>query len=146
MRLLWRTLFIFKGMQERPPFEATCVRLWAHGIQDQIMDETQQIQTWISQMTGELNRLRRVQPAWVQQLQTSASRQPPQQSIAPSPSAAPVPSQAPAQSTSSNPAPGIPVKAAPASKNPSMSSVPRNAFFPNVQGADPWAGHKPRSQ
>ena len=50
---------------ERLQFEATCVRLWSNGIQDQIMDETEKVQNWISGMIGELNRLRRVQPAWV---------------------------------------------------------------------------------
>ena len=129
---------------ERLQFEATCVRLRSNGIQDQIMEETQQVQTWISRMIGELNRLHRVQPAWMQQLQAKASLQQPQPSIAPAP--APAPSQAPAQSASSSSAPGIPVKAAPASKNPSMSSAPRNAPFPNTQGADPWAAHKPRTQ
>ena len=48
---------------ERLQFEATCVRLWSNGIQDQIMDETEKVQNWISGMIGELNRLRRVQPA-----------------------------------------------------------------------------------
>ena len=33
---------------ERLQFEATCLRLWSNGIQDQIMEETQQVQTWIS--------------------------------------------------------------------------------------------------
>ena len=132
---------------ERLQFEATCVRLWASGIQDQIMEETQKVQTWISRMIGELNRLRRVQPALVQQLQAKTSQQP-QPSIAPASAPAPAPelSQAPAQSTSSSSAPGIPLKAAPTSKNPSMSSVPRNAPFPNIQGADPWAAHNPRSE
>ena len=101
---------------ERLQFEATCARLWSNGIQDQIMEETQKVQTWISRMIGELNRLRRVQPAWVQQLQAKANQQP-QPSIAPSAAPAPVP----AQSASSSSAPGIPVKAAPTSKNPSMA-------------------------
>ena len=48
---------------ERLQFEATCVRLWSNGIQDQIMDETEKVQNWISGTIGELNRLRRVQPA-----------------------------------------------------------------------------------
>ena len=105
------------------------------------MEETQKVQTWISRMIGELNRLRRVQPAWVQQWQAKAN-QPPQPSIAPSAVPAPVP----AQSASSSSASGIPVKAAPTSKNPSMASAPRNAPFPNTPGADPWAAHQPRSQ
>ena len=123
---------------ERLQFEATCVRLWANGIQDQIMDETEKVQNWISGMIGELNRLHRVQPAWVHQLQAQANQQPPS-------SMAPSPASAPAQASSSS-ASSVPAKAAPISKNPSMASAPRNAPFPNVQGADPWAGHKPRSQ
>ena len=48
---------------EKLQFEATCVRLWANGIQDQIMDEQEKVQGWISGMTDEINRLRRVQSA-----------------------------------------------------------------------------------
>ena len=44
---------------ERLQFEATCLRLWTNGIQDQIMDETQRIHTYMTSMTGKLNRLRR---------------------------------------------------------------------------------------
>ena len=90
-------------------------------------------------MTGELNRLRRAQPA----MAGKTSLQPPQ---SPAPSQGPAPSQAPAQSAASSAAPGIPVKAAPVSKNPGMANAPRNAPFPNTPGADPWAQHKPRSQ
>ena len=32
---------------EKLQFEATCVRLWANGIQDQIMDEQEKVQSWI---------------------------------------------------------------------------------------------------
>ena len=35
---------------EKLQFEATCCRLWADGIQDQIMDEQEKVQTWISGM------------------------------------------------------------------------------------------------
>ena len=91
---------------ERLQFEATCACLWSNGIQAQIMEETQKVQTWTSRMIGALNRLRRVQPAWVQQLQAKANQQP-QPSIAPAPAPAPVP----AQSASSSSALGIPVKA-----------------------------------
>ena len=56
---------------EKLQFEATCCRLWANGIQDQIMDEQERVQTWISGMTDELIRLKRIQPAWIHQLQTS---------------------------------------------------------------------------
>ena len=55
---------------EKLQFEATCVRLWASGIQDQITDEQEKLQNWISGVTDELNRLRRSQPAWIQQLQS----------------------------------------------------------------------------
>ena len=144
MKLLWRAFTEHQRYAERLRYEVTCVRLWSNGIQDQMLEETQKVQTWISRMIGELNRLRRVQPAWVQQLQSKASLQTPQPST--SQAQAPAPSQAPAQSASSSSVPGIPVKAAPVSKNPSMSSAPRNAPFPNVQGADPWARHQPRSQ
>ena len=44
---------------ERLQFEATCVRLWAEGIQNQIMDEQENVQIWISGMTDELIRLKR---------------------------------------------------------------------------------------
>ena len=47
---------------EKLQFEATCVRLWASGIQDQITDEQEKVQNWISGVTDELNRLRRTQP------------------------------------------------------------------------------------
>ena len=50
-------------------FEATCCRLWSEGIQDQIMDEQEQVQSWIAGVTEELVRLKRVQLAWIQQLQ-----------------------------------------------------------------------------
>ena len=36
-------------------FEATCCRLWANGILDQIMDEQEKVQTWIAGMTDELD-------------------------------------------------------------------------------------------
>ena len=55
-------------------------------------------------------------------------------------------SQAPAQSSAPSASSGIPVKAAPVSKNPGMANAPRNAPFSNSPGADPWAQHKPRSQ
>ena len=58
---------------ERLQFEATCLCPWSNGVQDQIMEETQKVQTWISRMIGELSRLRRIQPVWVQQLQAKAS-------------------------------------------------------------------------
>ena len=50
-------------------FESTCVRLWANGTQDQLMDEQAKVQNWISGVTDEINRLRRIQPAWIQHLQ-----------------------------------------------------------------------------
>ena len=35
---------------EKLQFEATCCRLWAEGIQDQIIDEQERVQTWITGM------------------------------------------------------------------------------------------------
>ena len=55
---------------EKLQFEATCCRLWSEGIQDQIMDEQKRAQSWIAGMTDELVRLKRIQPAWIHQLQT----------------------------------------------------------------------------
>ena len=115
---------------EKLQFEATCVRLWANGIQDQIMDEQEKVQSWIAGMTDEINRLRRTQPAWIQHLQSPGS-QPHQMSMAPASS-----SQQPTASSSA--ASTIPVKPAPAPKNASMACAPKNAPFPNVKGADPW--------
>ena len=54
---------------EKLQFEATCCRLWSEGIQDQIMDEQERVQSWIAGMTDELIRLKCVQPALVHQLQ-----------------------------------------------------------------------------
>ena len=56
---------------ERLQFEATCVRLWANGIQAQIMDEHEKVQNWISGMIGELNRLRRVPTCMDQSIASS---------------------------------------------------------------------------
>ena len=117
---------------EKLQFEATCCRLWANGIQDQIMDEQEKVQTWISGMTDELIRLKRIQRAWIHQLQT------------PSGPAAHPPSMAASsmqqhQPASSSAASTITVKPAPMSRNPSMASAPRNAPFPSAMGADPWA-------
>ena len=67
---------------EKLQFEATCCRLWAYGIQDQIMDEQEKVQNWIAGMTDELIRLRRTQPAWIHQLQAQGGPPPPQMSIA----------------------------------------------------------------
>ena len=113
----------------RLQFESTCARLWVNGIQDQIADETEKAQGWISGMIGELNQLRRVQPAWIQHMQVQASQQP-SSSMTQSASA-------PAQASSSS-ASMVPVKAAPCSKNSSMASAPKNPPFPSTQGADPW--------
>ena len=59
---------------ERLQFEATCVRLWANGTQDQIMGEQEKVQNRITGVIGELNLLRRVQPAWIQQLQSQGNQ------------------------------------------------------------------------
>ena len=117
---------------EKLQFEATCCRQWANGILDQIMDEQEKVQTWISGMTNELIRLRRIQPAWIQQLQNQGGPPAPQMSIA-------VPSIQPQQTASSSAASTIQVKPAPAPRNPSMASAPRNAPFPGGMGADPWS-------
>ena len=50
----------------------------------------------------------------------------------------PASSSQPAQASSSATS-TVPVKAAPASRNPSMASGPKHAPFPKTQGADPWA-------
>ena len=51
---------------ERLQFEATCLRLWSNGIQDQIMDETQTVHANMMRMTEELNRARRSPaPGWL---------------------------------------------------------------------------------
>ena len=116
---------------EKLQFEATCCRLWANGILDQIMDEQEKIQTWIGGMTDELIRLRRVQPAWIQQMQQTNPPPVPQASMA-VPSSQPQPASSSATST-------ITIKPAPMSRNFSMASAPRNAPFPSGMGAEPWA-------
>ena len=60
---------------EKLQFEATCCRLWADGIQDHIMDEQKKVQTWILGLTDELIRLKRIQPAWIRQLQSQGGQQ-----------------------------------------------------------------------
>ena len=110
---------------EKVQFEATCVRLWANGIHDQIMDEQEKIQQWISGMIDELIRLRPIQPAWIQQLQSQRGP-PPQTSMA-------APSIQPQQPASSSAASTIPVKPAPAPKNTSMASAPKHAPFPSAK-------------
>ena len=123
---------------EKLQFEATCARLWANGIHDQIMDEQEKVQGWISGMTDDINRLPRVQPAWIQHLQDQGNQQPPAPTV---PSSSSQPEQA-----SSSAASTVPVRAAPVSRNPSMASAPKHAPFPKTQGADPWADPKSRQQ
>ena len=113
---------------EKLQFEATCCRLWSEGIQTQIMDEQDKIQAWISGMTEELIRMKRIQPAWAQQMQ--------QQGCPPAPSM-PAPSMQPQPASSSSSASMVPVKPAP---------MPRNAPFPSMMGADPWAEAKLKQQ
>ena len=115
---------------EKLQFEATCVRLWANGIQDQIMDEQEKVQTWIAGMTDDLNRLRRTQPAWIQQLQSQGGQSPQMSTASPS-----IQQQ---QTASSSAASTAPVKPAPAPRKKSMASAPKNAPFPSAKGADPW--------
>ena len=112
-------------------FEATCCRLWANRIHDQIMDEQEEVPNWIVDMTDELIRLRRTQPSWIQQLQAQGGP-PPQRSM-------PAPSIQQQQSASSSAASTIPVKPAPAPRNTSLPSAPKNAPFPGGMGADPWS-------
>ena len=111
---------------EKLQFEATCCRLWSEGIQTQIMDEQDKIQSWISGMTEELIRMKRIQPAWVQQMQ--------QQGCPSAPSMVPSIQPQPASSSSAS---MVPVKPAP---------TPRNAPFPSMMGADPWADAKLKQQ
>ena len=105
---------------EKLQFEATCCRLWSEGIQTQIMDEQERIQSWISGVTEELIRMKRIQPAWVQQMQNQGC-----------PAAPPMPMIAPSsqpQPASSSSASTVPVKPAP------------------MMGADPWADAKLKQQ
>ena len=114
---------------EKLQFEATCFRLWSEGIQTQIMDEQERIQSWISGMTEELTRMKRIQPAWVQQMQNQGC-----------PAAPSMPMTAPSsqpQPASSSSASMVPAKPAP---------MPRNAPFPSMMGADPWAEAKLKHQ
>ena len=117
---------------EKLQFEGTCCRLWANGIQDQIMDEQERVQMWTSGMTDELIRLKRIQPAWIHQLQTSSGPA----AHPPSMAASSIQQHQPASSSAAS---TIAVKAAPMSRNPSMASAPRNAPFPSTMSADPWA-------
>ena len=112
---------------EKLQYEATCCRPWSEGIQTQIMDEQEKVQSWISGMTEELLRMKRIQPGWLQQMQP--------QGCPPTPSMA-APSMQP-QPASSSSASMVPVKPAP---------MPRNAPFPSILGADPWADAKLRQQ
>ena len=95
---------------EKLQFEATCCRLWAEGIRDQIMDEQDRVQTWITGMTDELIRLKRIRPAWIHQLQTSGGPPAPLTSIGST-------SIQQHQPASSSAASTITVKPAPMSRN-----------------------------
>ena len=114
---------------EKLHFEASCCRLWSEGIQTQIMDEQEKIQSWISGVTEELIRMKRIQPAWVQQMQHQGCPSAPSMTMM-APSIQPQPA-------SSSSASMVPVKPAP---------MPRNAPFPSMMGADPWADAKLRQQ
>ena len=89
-------------------------------------------------MTDELVRLKRVQPAWIHQLQNQGGPLAPQTSMM-----APSSHQQPAPSSSAS---TVPVKPAPMSRNVSMASAPQNAPFPAAMGADPWAEAKMKQQ
>ena len=114
---------------EKLQFEATCCRLWSGGIQTQIMDEQERIQSWISGMTEELIRMKRIQPPWIQQMQNQGCPAAPSMPMI-GPSSQPQPA-------SSSSASMVPVKPAP---------MPRNAPFPSMMGADPWAEAKLKHQ
>ena len=114
---------------EKLQFEATCCRLWSEGMQTQIMDEQERIQSWISGMTEELIRMKRIQPAWVQQMQ--------HQGCPTAPSMPMIALSSQPQPASSSSASTVPVKPAP---------MPRNAPFPSMMGADPWADAKLKQQ
>ena len=118
---------------EKLRFEATCVRLWANGIHDQIADEQEKIQNWMSGMTDEFIRSRRTQPAASMDSTNAISRE----SAASDVNGPSFHSSSQQPTASSSAASTIPVKAAPAPKNASMASAPQNAPFPNVKGADP---------
>ena len=120
---------------EKLHFEATCCRLWSEGIHTQIMDEQEEVQSWISGMTEDLLRMKRVQPAWIQPVLSQGC--PPAQQPAP---------YIPSQPASSSSASMVPVKPAPMIRNPSMASAPHNAPFPSMVGADPWAEAKMKQQ
>ena len=96
------------------------------------MGEHEKVRTWISGMTDELIRLKRIQPAWIHQLQTQGG--PPA-----SPTSMGASSIQQRQPASSGAAATITVKPAPMSRNPSMASALQNAPFPPGMGADPWA-------
>ena len=102
------------------------------------MDEQERVQTWIAGMTDELIRLKRIQPAWVHQLQNPGGPSASSTSMG-----APSSQQQPASSSSAS---SITVKPAPMPRNPSMPSAPQNAPFPAAMGADPWAEAKMKQQ
>ena len=96
---------------EKLAYESTCCRLWADGIQTQIMDEQEKVHAWIAGMTGDLLRMKRnqlAQPHWVPQM------------LNPCQPAPPAPPSAPSQPASSSSASRVPVKSAPMPRNPSM--------------------------
>ena len=78
VKLLWRTSLSSKGMQ-RGFSSKQHVFVYGH----QIMEETQKVLTCMARVTRKLNRLRRIQPGWLQQWQAKASLQPPRPSTAP---------------------------------------------------------------
>ena len=89
---------------------------------------SKRVQSWISGMTGDFLRLKRVQPAWVQQIQNPPAPQP-----------VPCSQSQPASPSSAS---MVPIKPAPMIRNFSMASAPQNAPFPSMMGADPWAEAK----
>ena len=128
-------LLLLQKYSEKLHFESTCCRLWSQGRQTQIMDEQERVHSWISGVTEDLLRMKRVQPAWVHQIQNQGC--PPAQQPAPG-------SQS--QPASSSAASMVPVKPVPMIRNSSMASAPQNAPFPSMMGADPWAETKMKQQ
>ena len=122
---------------EKLAYESTCCRLWAEGIQTQIMDEQEKVHAWIAGMTEDLLRMKRIQhaqPAWHsrclihinlfnQHLQAFHRSQRRLAQL-----------------------PWCQVKPAPMNRNPSMAAAPVNAPLPQSMGADPWAEAKMKQQ
>ena len=111
---------------EKPQFEPNCCRSWLNGILTQIMDEQERIQFC---MTKELTRIKHIQPMWVQQMQN--------QNCSTAPSTRVIAFSNQPQPASLNSTSMVPMKPAP---------MPKNALFPSMMGANPWAEAKLKHQ